>query len=140
MKIKFTFIKTIVLLFLCKYNTDYAELNLFIWNMWQQKYNSYNYVKINVVFNPNRRGLWHDFWARPACTPVLSDLDPYTIGCSDSYFDIDTDMSSGTLIRLNKICPTKHNNCAVKQLHVFVNLIFLSKTCTNIYLSNPVLP
>ena len=74
--------------------------------------------------------------AHPCCLTWIYT----TIGCSDSYFDIDTDMSSGTLIRLNKICPTKHNNCAVKQLHVFVNLIFLSKTCTNIYLSNPVLP
>ena len=34
---KLTYIKTIVLLFLCKYNTEHVELNLFIWNMWQNR-------------------------------------------------------------------------------------------------------
>jgi len=56
-----------VLLFLCKYNIDYAE----------QKYNSYTYVKMSVVFNPNSRGVWHQFVVRPPCTSVLSDQDLY---------------------------------------------------------------
>jgi len=59
MKNKFTYIKTILLLFLCKYNTEHAELNLFICNMRQNR--NYNYVNINVVFTPNSRGLWHEF-------------------------------------------------------------------------------
>jgi len=88
MKIKFIYIQKIVLLFLCKYNTDYAELNLFFETIVaKQKYNSYNYVKINV-FTPNSRGLWHQFGVRPACTPCcLTRIN--TVGCSDSYFDID---------------------------------------------------
>jgi len=36
-KNKFTYINTIVLLFQCTYNTEHAELNLFIWNMWQNR-------------------------------------------------------------------------------------------------------
>ena len=27
----------------------------------KEKYNSYNYVKINGVFTPNSRGLWYQF-------------------------------------------------------------------------------
>jgi len=45
-------IKTIVLLFLCKYNTEHAELTFLF-----ETYNSYNYVKINFVFTPNSREL-----------------------------------------------------------------------------------
>ena len=57
MKNKFTYIKTIVLLFLCKYNTEHAEFNLFyLKHVTTQKYNSYNYVKITFVFTPNSRG------------------------------------------------------------------------------------
>jgi len=37
MKNKFTYIKTIELLFLLKYNTEHAEFNLFIWNICQNR-------------------------------------------------------------------------------------------------------
>jgi len=60
MKNKFTYMNTIA--FLCKYNTEHADFNLFyIKHVAKQKYNSYKYVKINV-FTPNT----------PVLAPVLS--------------------------------------------------------------------
>ena len=49
------------------------NLTFYLKHVAKQKYNSYNYVEINVVFTPNSRGIWRQFWVRPACTPVLSD-------------------------------------------------------------------
>ena len=66
---KFTYIKTIVLLFLCIYNTQHAEFTLFYLKH-VAKQNLYNYVKINIVFTPNSRGLWCKFAVRPACTSI----------------------------------------------------------------------
>jgi len=56
--------------------------------MAKQKYNSYNYVKI-FVFTPNSRGLRQQFGVRPACTKPPSLTRSYTVGCSNSYFDLD---------------------------------------------------
>ena len=43
-------------------------MSFYLKHVTKQKYNSYNYVKINCVFTSNSRGLWHQFWVRPACS------------------------------------------------------------------------
>ena len=54
----------------------------------KQKYNSYTYVKINVVLTLNSRGHGTSFESgQPAHLCCLTRL--YTVGCSSSYFDLD---------------------------------------------------
>jgi len=52
-------------------------MSFYLKHVTKQKYNSYNYVKINVVFTPNSRGLWHHFESGQPAQSVLSDQALY---------------------------------------------------------------
>ena len=89
MKNKFTYINTIVLLFLCTYNTEHAKLNHFIWNTWPYRNTIHTIIwRHNVCLFRIVECFGTSFEscqpAHPCCTTRL-----YTVGCSNSYFDLD---------------------------------------------------